>query len=58
MKHETITVPVSIPFNFHSALSSHGWVYLLPNGHNLAIPSFSRVEEIPFGNIVLVDVSS
>lgn len=58
MKLETITVPVRIPFNFHSALNSHGWVDLLPNIHNPAIPSFSRVEEMPFGNIVLMNVSA
>lgn len=58
MKLETITVSVRIPFNFHSALNSHGWVDLLPNIHNPVIPSFSRVEETPSGNVVLMNVSA
>jgi hypothetical protein len=57
MKPETITISVSSPFNFHSALNSHGWVDLLPNDHNFEIPSFSRVEETPFASVVLLDVS-
>jgi 3-methyladenine DNA glycosylase/8-oxoguanine DNA glycosylase len=58
MTHELITVPVSSPFNFHSALNSHGWVDLLPNSHGPAVPSFSRAEEAPSGKVVLINVSA
>jgi 3-methyladenine DNA glycosylase/8-oxoguanine DNA glycosylase len=58
MKLETISISVKAPFNFHSALNSHGWVDLLPNGHNFEIPSFSRIEETPSGSVVLLDVSA
>ena len=58
MKHEIITIPVSSPFNFHSALNSHGWVDLAPNIHNSESSSFSRVEETPSSSVVLLDVSA
>jgi 3-methyladenine DNA glycosylase/8-oxoguanine DNA glycosylase len=58
MKHETIKIPVCLPFDFRSMLNSHGWVDLLPNIHNPVIPSFSRVEETPSGNVVLMNVSA
>jgi hypothetical protein len=58
MKHETIKIPVCLPFDFRSMLNSHGWVDLLPNIHNPVIPSFSRVEETPSGAVVLMNVSA
>jgi hypothetical protein len=58
MKHETIKIPVCLPFDFRSTLNSHGWVDLLPNIHNPVIPSFSRVEETPSGAVVLMNVSA
>jgi 3-methyladenine DNA glycosylase/8-oxoguanine DNA glycosylase len=58
MKHETISIPLKTPFDYRSALNSHGWVDLLPNSHDPSIPSFSRTEEVPSGKVVFVTVSA
>jgi 3-methyladenine DNA glycosylase/8-oxoguanine DNA glycosylase len=58
MKQEIILIPLKSPFDYRSALNSHGWVDLLPNIHDPAVPSFSRAEEVPSGKVVFVAVSA
>lgn len=58
MTRELIAIPVTTPFDYRSALNAHGWVDLLPNIHHPAVPSFSRVEIVPSGEVVRIMVSA
>ncbi len=58
MTRELLTIPVSCPFDFRSALNAHGWVDLLPNLYDPALPSFSRVEALPSGKVAQYTVSA
>jgi len=58
MTRELLTIPVTSPFDYRSALNAHGWVDLLPNIHDPAVPSFSRVEALPSGKVVRLTVSA
>ena len=58
MNRELLTIPVTSPFDYRSALNAHGWVDLLPNIHDPAVPSFSRVEALPSGKVVRLTVSA
>ena len=58
MARELLTIPVTSPFDYRSALNAHGWVDLLPNTHDPAVPSFSRVEALPSGKVVRLMVSA
>jgi len=52
------SLEVSQPFDFWSVLQSHGWVDLLPNSC-LADPiSYTRIEELPSGKVVKLDIST
>ncbi len=57
MARTLLTIPVTSPFDFRSALNAHGWVDLLPNTHDPSVPSFSRVEAAPSGSVVRMTVS-
>ena len=58
MTRELLTIPVTSPFDYRSALNAHGWVDLLPNIHDPAVPSFSRAEAVPSGKVVRITVSA
>lgn len=58
MTRELLTIPVTSPFDYRSALNAHGWVDLLPNIHDPSVPSFSRVEAVPSGKVVHIMVSA
>ena len=58
MTRELLTIPVTSPFDYRSALNAHGWVDLLPNIHDPAVPSFSRIEAVPSGKVVRFTVSA
>ena len=53
-----ITIPVTKPFDFHSALKSHGWVDLPPNSYNETDGSFSRTHRLQSGSVVGMNVFS
>jgi 3-methyladenine DNA glycosylase/8-oxoguanine DNA glycosylase len=46
------------PFDFRSVLQSHGWVDLLPNIYHAETHAFSRIEELPSGKVVQLEVST
>jgi 3-methyladenine DNA glycosylase/8-oxoguanine DNA glycosylase len=58
MTHTLLTIPVTSPFDYRSALDAHGWVDLLPNTHHPAVPSFSRVEALPSGRVTRMTVAA
>jgi len=58
MARELLSIPVTSPFDYRSALNAHGWVDLLPNIHDPVVPSFSRIEALPSVGIVRMTVSA
>jgi 3-methyladenine DNA glycosylase/8-oxoguanine DNA glycosylase len=53
-----LSLPTSQDFDFHSTLTSHGWVVLSPNIYDKDADSFSRIEALPGGQVARLTVSS
>jgi len=53
-----LSLPTPPDFDFHSTITSHGWVILSPNIYDKEGNSFSRVEALPGGQVARLTVSS
>jgi 3-methyladenine DNA glycosylase/8-oxoguanine DNA glycosylase len=53
-----LSLPIPQNFDFHSTITSHGWVVLHPNIYNKKQNSFSRIEALPGGQAARLTVAS
>lgn len=58
MAETQISLPFDQPFDYSNLLQAHGWVDLLPNYYHPENNSFSRIEELSSGKVVLIEISA
>lgn len=51
-----ITLPAPVPFDFTASAYSHGWAVLAPNAWDTERRTIGRAEQLPGGEVVLLEV--
>jgi len=58
MASTDLQIEINQPFDFQNLLEAHGWVDLLPNQYLKEAHAFSRIEELPSGKLIRLEISA